>query len=278
VLSWALDSGEAEIAQRLVFALSRFWYVRGYLSEGLSWAERALANGVTTSTRARAEALAATAYLSWARGDQERASALWPETIILFRQFADPIGLGLVLHSAGLVAEEGGEHDRARSLQEEALALCQQANEQIFAAHVLNALGQLVYREHGDLDRAKDDFARALQQFQAFGDAYGAGLALANLGRVARDQGNYKQAADLYAEALMLHWDDGDSGRIAACLNGLGVVAALAGEAEQAARLCGAAAALREAIGAPIPSYRGQYDRAIETARTSLGEAAFRAA
>ena len=35
VLGWALDRGEAEIAQRLVFALSRFWYVRGHLSEGL---------------------------------------------------------------------------------------------------------------------------------------------------------------------------------------------------------------------------------------------------
>ena len=62
VLGWALDRGEAEIAQRLVYALSRFWYVRGHLSEGLMWSERALASDAETptSTAARAGALAVT--------------------------------------------------------------------------------------------------------------------------------------------------------------------------------------------------------------------------
>ena len=77
---------------------------------------------------------------------------------------------------------------------------------------------------------------------------------------------------------LTLHWDDADRGRIAACLNGLGIVAALAGQAERAARLCGAAEALRETIGAPVPRHRGQYERAIAAARATLGEQAFAAA
>jgi len=281
VLGWALDRGEAEIAQRLVYALSRFWYVRGHLSEGLLWSERALASeaATPTSAAARAGALAVTGYLTWARGDDRRSAELWAEAIPLYRRLGDVSQLALALHAAGLAEEDRGEHDRARAMQAEALALCRTSDDTVFyVGHMLYALGVVVYRQHGDLDQAEAYFSEALQRFQESGDTYGAGIALANLGRVARDRGSYAQAATLYAEGLALHWDDGDRGRIAACLNGLGIVAALAGQAERAGRLCGAAEALREAIGAPVPRYRGQYERAIATGLATLGEEAFAAA
>jgi len=48
---------------------------------------------------------------------------------------------------------------------------------------------------------------------------------------------------------------------------------------ERAARLLGAAAALREAIGAPLsPGERVRYDRDMSTVRAGLGEATFAAA
>jgi predicted ATPase/DNA-binding CsgD family transcriptional regulator len=278
VLGWALDRGEAEIAQRLVYALSRFWYVRGHLSEGLLWSERALASDAETPTSeaARAGALAVTGYLTWARGDDRRSAELWAEAIPLFRRLGDVSQLALALHAAGLAEEDRGEHDRARAMQAEALALCRTSDDTVFyVGHMLYALGVVVYRQHRDLDQAEAYFIEALQRFRESGDTYGAGIALANLGRVARDRGSYAQAAALYAEGLALHWDDGDRGRIAACLNGMGIVAALAGQAERAGRLCGAAEALREAIGAPVPRYRGQYDRAIATSHATLGEEAF---
>src|SRR5215207_7604111 len=112
VLGWALDRGEAEIAQRLVYALSRFWYVRGHLSEGLLWSERALASDAetTTSEAARAGALAVTGYLTWARGDDRRSAELWAEAIPLFRRLGDVSQLALALHAAGLAEEDRGEH------------------------------------------------------------------------------------------------------------------------------------------------------------------------
>jgi DNA-binding CsgD family transcriptional regulator/tetratricopeptide (TPR) repeat protein len=277
-LAWALDSDEAELAQRLVFPLSTFWYVRGHQREGQMWAERALASSTETSVRARTEAITVTAYLAWARGDAERAAALWAEAIPLNRQLESPRDLARALYSAGLAAEDSGDHDEARRLQEEALVLSQQSGETIFAAHVLNALGLIMYRQLGNLDHADAYFSEALHQFRELGDPFGAGLALANRARVARDGGDYGQATAMYAEALRLHWDDGDRGRTARCLNGLGVVAAFAGQGERAARLCGAAEALREAIGAPAPRYRGQHERAMGLARAALGEQAFASA
>ena len=42
-LRWLLDMGMAEQALRLAGALWRFWFVRGYLGEGLRWSEEAIA-------------------------------------------------------------------------------------------------------------------------------------------------------------------------------------------------------------------------------------------
>jgi predicted ATPase/DNA-binding CsgD family transcriptional regulator/DNA-binding XRE family transcriptional regulator len=277
-LAWALTSGEAELAQRIVQPLSTFWFVRGHQREGLQWAEQALASGTATSARARAGAMTVTAFMTWAQGDAERAAALWAEAIPLNRQVESPKDLARSLHAAGLAAEDRGDHDEARRLHEEVLVLCQQSGETIYAAHALNTLGLITYRQFGDLDRADAYFAEALHQFRELGDAFGTGLALVNRGRIARDRGNYAGAAAMYFEALSLHRDDGDNGRVARCLNGLGIVAALAGQGERAARLCGAAEALREAIGATVPRYRGQHERAMRLAREALGEPTFAAA
>ena len=48
---------------------------------------------------------------------------------------------------------------------------------------------------------------------------------------------------------------------------------------ERAARLCGAAAALRVAIGAPLhPTERADYERTVAALRVALGDAAYEAA
>ncbi len=56
-------------------------------------------------------------------------------------------------------------------------------------------------------------------------------------------------------------------------------LARVASRAEQAARLFGAAAALRDAIGAPLPpSDQTDVDRGVAAARGAMGDEAFQAA
>jgi non-specific serine/threonine protein kinase len=65
---------------------------------------------------------------------------------------------------------------------------------------------------------------------------------------------------------------------IAICLEGLARVAAHQGRLEQAARWWGAAASLRDAIGAPLSEddrLAYDYDRSIDDARTRLGAMRF---
>ena len=57
----------------------------------------------------------------------------------------------------------------------------------------------------------------------------------------------------LLQEGLKLHHERGNTPGLIHCLETLGKVAASQGNAERAARLWGAAAALRDGAGAPLP-------------------------
>ena len=63
------------------------------------------------------------------------------------------------------------------------------------------------------------------------------------------------------------------------CLEGLARVAVAQGRMERAAWLCGAAAAVREDRGWPLPpARRAEHDHTVAVARETLGEEAFAAA
>jgi predicted ATPase len=47
-LGWLLEAGDGSAALRLAAALGRFWWTRGYLSQGRRWLERALAAAACT--------------------------------------------------------------------------------------------------------------------------------------------------------------------------------------------------------------------------------------
>jgi DNA-binding CsgD family transcriptional regulator len=83
----------------------------------------------------------------------------------------------------------------------------------------------------------------------------------------------------LYQESLDLAREVGDKVLIASGLEGLAGVVATQGEPVWATRLWGAAAALRDTIGAPMPPIeRAGYEQATAAVRMHLGEKAFAAA
>jgi DNA-binding CsgD family transcriptional regulator len=96
---------------------------------------------------------------------------------------------------------------------------------------------------------------------------------------VAAVQQDYATALARYEEGLPLARKADSMCNVASCLEGLAGVRAAQGELPQSARLWGAAEALRQAIGAPIPPvYRPVYERTVTAARVQLGEKAFAAA
>jgi hypothetical protein len=128
--------------------------------------------------------------------------------------------------------------------------------------------------------------------------------ALFVLARVQARQGNYSAARSRYEEILTLAREDDDLRNIHLTfrvensrerprlpskggynpnlpfyLEGLAEVVAAQGEGAWAGHLWGAAEALREDLTTPLPAvFRTEYERAVVTARTQVGEKPFAAA
>src|SRR5262249_34525659 len=95
----------------------------------------------------------------------------------------------------------------------------------------------------------------------------------------AHGAGDNGAARALFQESLTIHREAGGKPRIVTDLEGLAAVAVAQAQPERAARLFGAAEALREAMGAPLPpADRPEHARAVASARTALGDEAFAAA
>ena len=229
-------------------------------------------------TRGVANTLNNLALVAQDRGDYTEAAAMLEESQALSRELGDQDGIANALNNLGLVARDRGDAARAAALLEESLTLFRQGGNTRGAAWSLNGLGS-VARDRGDTERAGVLLEEGLALCRELGDRRGIAWTLHNLGAVAHDRGDDGRAAALHREALGLGYDTADRSIVAACTEALAGVAVARGRAEQAARLLGAAEALREAIGSPLPpARRADYERDLAAVRAVLDEAAAAAA
>jgi predicted ATPase/DNA-binding CsgD family transcriptional regulator len=271
-LSWMIDKGEAEAAQRLAFATCWYWYVTGQAGEGARWAERAAMLG-PSPPNIHATGLITVGWMLTEHGDAERALPFIIEALSLLQTIECSVLTAQAHNVLGLIALRQGDYDRARTAFADALTLHESLGETVWIPYLLKNLGLVDYLQ-GDFDRAEARLGEALARFRAMGNSFGTAVTLINLARLARRRADLPQAAILYAESLSLRWADGDKISVASCLQGLAHTAVLAAQHERGARLFGAAEALRQAIAVadPRPS---RLDRGVTVARAALGETGF---
>jgi predicted ATPase len=269
-LTWLLQQGDAESAQRLMIGLYRFWYVRGHLSEGRTWVERALAEGRSTPATVRAGALLAAGWLAWAQGDYARAVERVRDSLTAFRASHHASGVAEAHYVLGMVAGDRGDYAQAMALLTEALNIFRSLGATQWVGFVLNALGIMTY-EQGDAGQAAALFTEALTQFHVVGETNGTAYALTNLGKIALADGHFDQGATYYRESLALRQDYGEEMSVAGCLRGLAIIAVQSQQFDVAAGLFGAAEALRERIGLPQPRHHALYEQAVSSCRLGLG-------
>jgi tetratricopeptide (TPR) repeat protein len=288
-LSWSVQNSELETGARLAFALWWLWIERGYLSDGRRWMEALLAldgaggrTGEASPTllpaRTKAYLLQVSGILAMAQGDHDHAVTLHEEALSVYREMGHKKGMSSSLRELGFVAYEQGDYERAVRLHEQSLALAREFGTTFGLAWSLRALGDAV-RGQGDLGRARMLLEESLALSRGKEHAWGIARTLASLGSVACEADEYARALRLYEESLELGRRMGLKHTILVCLEGLARVAVAQGRMERAARLCGAAAALREDMGWPLPpAKRAEHERTMAAARGALGEEAFAAA
>ena len=288
-LSWALQNLEMETGARLAIALWWFWIEQGYSSDARRWMEALLAlDGAEGRTgeaphklpaRTKAYLLQVSGILAMVQGDHDHAVTLHEESMSVYREMGHKKGVSASLRELGFVAYEQGDYDRAVSLHEQSLVLAREFGTTFGVAWSIRALADAV-REQGDLKRARRLLEEGLVLSRGKEHAWNIARTLASLGSVACEAGEYARASRLYEESLELGGRRmGLSHTILLCLEGLARVAIAQGRIERAARLCGAAAALREDRGWPLPpAKRAEHERTVAGIRGALGEEAFAAA
>ena len=291
-LEWSLVEAGSQRRLRLCGALYRFWWSRGYLSEGREWCARALGRpGAEERTPERAKVLHAAGVLAYQQGDYAAAKSLNEESLSIRRQLGDRKGIADSLNNLGLVVCDQGDFSAARALYEESLAIKRELKDRSGIANSLNNLGNVAFeqaefadarvlyeeslaiaRELGDRDVVacllgnlgnvamhQRDFAsaRALHEEslainRELGHRQRIAGSLISLGTLASNQGDFASARGLYNEGLAIERELGDRMGIAASLEGLAAVVAALSSSLRAARIWGAAGRLREEFGAPL--------------------------
>ena len=217
-LSWLLERGEAELGLRLGGALWRFWYARGYLSEGIRCLERVLAMGEPVASPVRVKALEGMGWLTQRQGDTEHAEAAYDEMLELSRKLDDKGRVATALNSLGTLAVTRGDNEQARELLEANLVVLRQLEQEGNPAttpkrfHALNLLGILAINQEGDYVRGVTLWEEGLALARETCDLYHVGATLSNLGYATLLQGDHERATALCEEALTLAHELGGAG------------------------------------------------------------------
>jgi predicted ATPase len=277
-LGWSLESDKIETGLRIAGALWRFWWQRGYLSEGAAWFDQLLARPLPDSQVIRARALNGAGNIAWTRGDLAKARTLHEACLELRRELGDEPEIAKSLNNLGLVATYQRREEQAVAYFEESLEIHQRFGLTRPVAGVLINLGEVVLQQ-GDLERANALILDSLRLYREFGDPRGTADSLHNLGGIACDLGEHARARRYLAESVLLYRDVGDQHGIAACLENYASVLAAIERFEQATWLLGCAAQIRGTLGGSMtPVERARLERSIGAARHALGDEAFTSA
>jgi predicted ATPase/class 3 adenylate cyclase len=254
-LDWSANREEADPVLRLAAALYWFWWVRGYMNEGLKWLEWGLAR--ESSVAARARALPVAAFIVNFLGDTKRGMTLAKEGVALSRTIDDKVNLAfstLVLGQGAMWVGNIRQNIRqAETCYEESLSLFREAGP-AGKLGILLALFNLanVAFVRDDYQQAVALFEECLVVLQDLGDKLFAAQVLGNLGRVANTQGNYGRAAKLFKESLTRSRELDQRPVLAGVLGSLGIMAGECGDYERAATLLEESLALLREQGSKV--------------------------
>ena len=136
-------------------------------------------------------------------GDNERARALFAESLDLSRRLQDQWSIAQNLQWLGSVAWRQGHHGRAMELLTESLTRQQALGDRPGMAWTLHLLGRVVF-DQGYRDRASRLHLESLELHRDTGEPTGISAALRGLGRVDHARGDLRSAARLFGAARAL--------------------------------------------------------------------------
>jgi DNA-binding CsgD family transcriptional regulator len=277
-LAWAIDKGDAEVAQALGGGLGPLWMDRGLVMEGRDWLDRALIlSGAYVTTRVEA--------LYWAGGfalwqeDLHRAEQLGTEALRLSTSAGHRFGVGVSHLLLANGSKRRGDLDLAQASFEQAMGWIADLSEPAWAPAyhglLLDSLGELAMRR-GKLAEAAAQFESAMSFWRQLEHPWGVPLGLSRLAEIALIQGDTIRALALYQESMARQWAQYDLFHLAWRFWDIAEALLNAGVWRTACRLIGAANRLFSSIGYILPADdQERFEGAVARGRTKAGTALF---
>jgi predicted ATPase/DNA-binding CsgD family transcriptional regulator len=205
-LAWSLERGRIEAGLRIACALPRFWEIRGFIQEGMTWFERLLAQvDERVSPVVGANACTFAAFSAMFLGDA-RASIEYGRKAVEFAEASGDEGVSVLpfaLSGLSSGARVTGDFQTAFAIGERVIPMYREAGQPFYLGMALIAQGDLAV-ELGYFDTARQLLDESLTLAHEAGDVFRIAHTFNTLGDLARSQGNYGEAQSAYENSAAL--------------------------------------------------------------------------
>jgi non-specific serine/threonine protein kinase len=223
-------------------------------------------------------ALADLGFIAMHQGDYGAAQAHFDEALAVTQAAGLRVDEAIELHNLGWLASLQEDYPKARARCEESLAIGRAVGDTWVIGGGLRALGLVILRQ-GDVATARRLLEECLVLQRHIGERHMLAYGLDALGQVATAEAHYAEAQAAFSESLRLRRELGDRFGMAESLDSIAALAAARRQSSRAVQVAGAAAILRDSIGAQLsPMRRAMLDDWLVPLQPGLGEGSTRLA
>ncbi len=138
------------------------------------------------------------------QGDLEQARTNYEQSLVLYRQIGDTLGIGMLLNALGSVAAAQGDDATAQELFAQSVPLVRTTGDRYDVANIQVEVGLTMVRQ-GDITRGQDLLLQGLRLWRDIGPRTGIAMALSGIAEVAAATGQSERAGRLFGAARLLY-------------------------------------------------------------------------
>jgi predicted ATPase/class 3 adenylate cyclase len=270
-LEWAVTRDE-RLAIEFAADLSRFWSIRGHLSEGREWLQRVLEPGREEVSRGILKVTSMLAILAYAQGDLNTTQSAAERGISLAQALSDDEGLMRCRETLALCEMDQGRLTQARQHLQQNLERSRALHDERGIAITTGNLSFLSLRE-GDHEAASTLGRESFERHRRSGNMEGMGASAAALGLNSLLANKFEQAELYLTDSSRIAAEIGHTEVLTSALEGLAAVATHSGDCDRGALLLGAVTRLRDSNGiARDPVEQEIHDRMTKQLQVALTE------
>jgi predicted ATPase/class 3 adenylate cyclase len=270
---WAKENRLTLQGAQLADALSLFWLMRGYLTEGRDRLAEILSQGDDLiDQELYARLLNQVGLLARYQCDYKSAAAFITESLEISRKLGDRHAIANALANLGFVVLNQENLAQAHEHYLEALAIYRKLNHEQGIADSSSHLALIEFCK-GNYETAYNYNKESLLIWQRLEDKQGIAWALSHTGNVVLQQGHYASAHDFFDRSLTIAVETGIKWQIAYALEGYASLASAHKQAQQAVCLTSFCNELRRSMHMPLsPLYRALFERTMSSVQQALDD------